>query len=533
MVLFLFSTAGSLSAQTGKPSQWFRFRGSRHFSEKKIREMTGLKNEEKLTRQELSEKANLFVQFLHDDGYLSARIDSIVRPQNPGEKNPALIYLYEGNLFKTRQLFIFGNKRFKLQKIRRWMQTKPGKIFKPEKLKADVQKLLTEYAKNGFLLAKIEIQKVDVDYPNNAVDVVLNIDENNPVPLKAFQISGNRTTRKSVITRELGFRPGKIVTQTRMDKIKDRLGRLSFVRLTDDPRVVFTPDSAAVIQLRIQEQNSSQLNGVLGYNPKQGDQNGYVSGQLNLQFRNLLGTGRSFLALWEKRGPVSQSLRLSYEEPYLLGWPLNGEFGFFQNVQDTSFVRRSWHLGFNMYLFENVTSGVRFGQESVIPDSIGRALYGLPRSNASRLFLSVGFDSRDHLWNPTHGILYSTSVDFVEKKIDPLLAGEGSKRRDFRRVSLDLEYVRPLWPRHVLFFGFHGRQVKIGNEAVPIDELYRLGGAKNLRGYRDDQFLGSQIAWGTLEYRFILEKDSRFGLFMDAAAIGRRKIGRAACRERV
>lgn len=522
VAFLLFFPAGFLCAQTGTQSQWFKFQNNRHFSGEQIRNLIGLKIGEKLYAQQLKQKTDLLIRILQEDGYFAARIDSVVWPKNPGEQNPALIYLHEGEPFKIHQLFIFGNKHFSLQKIRRTIRLKPGDIFIPANLKADMKKVLAEYAADGYLLAKIEIQKLDIDYTNNAVDIVLNITENHTTRLKFVQISGNRTTRRTVITRELRIEPGEIVTQTGLDKMKDRLDRLSFIRLTADPQVAFTADSAAVIELNVQEQNSSQLNGVLGYNPKQGNQNGYVSGQLDLQFRNLLGTGRSFLAFWEKRGPVSQSLRLSYEEPYLLGWPLNGEFGFFQNVQDTSFVRRSWHLGFNMYLFENITAGLRVGQESVIPDSIGRALYGLPRSNANRLFVNVGFDSRNHLWNPTHGILYRTSVDFVRKRINPLLAGEKSQQRNFRRVSLDMEYVQPVWPRHVLFIGLHGRQVKIGDEPVPVDELYRLGGAQNLRGYRDDQFLGSQIAWGTLEYRFILEKESRLGLFVDAATIGSR-----------
>ena len=35
-------------------------------------------------------------------------------------------------------------------------------------------------------------------------------------------------------------------------------------------------------------------------------------------------------------------------------------------------------------------------------------------------------------------------------------------------------------------------------------DLYRLGGTNTLRGYRENQFLGSRIFWSNLEYRFLL-----------------------------
>jgi outer membrane protein insertion porin family len=45
--------------------------------------------------------------------------------------------------------------------------------------------------------------------------------------------------------------------------------------------------------------------------------------------------------------------------------------------------------------------------------------------------------------------------------------------------------------------------------------MYRFGGATTLRGYRENQFLGSRIAWTNAEYRFILARHSYFFGFFD------------------
>jgi outer membrane protein insertion porin family len=46
-------------------------------------------------------------------------------------------------------------------------------------------------------------------------------------------------------------------------------------------------------------------------------------------------------------------------------------------------------------------------------------------------------------------------------------------------------------------------------------DLYRLGGNNSLRGYREDQFLGSRIFWSNLEYRALLTRRSYGFLFFD------------------
>ncbi|MFQ6003658.1 MAG: BamA/TamA family outer membrane protein, partial [Candidatus Zixiibacteriota bacterium] len=52
-------------------------------------------------------------------------------------------------------------------------------------------------------------------------------------------------------------------------------------------------------------------------------------------------------------------------------------------------------------------------------------------------------------------------------------------------------------------------------EPVPFPEQFRLGGINSLRGYREEEFSGTQVAWANLEYRFLLGSGSRFFIFVD------------------
>ena len=59
--------------------------------------------------------------------------------------------------------------------------------------------------------------------------------------------------------------------------------------------------------------------------------------------------------------------------------------------------------------------------------------------------------------------------------------------------------------------------------AVRPAETYPLGGARSLRGYRENQFRGEKVAWGNFEYRF--GRESRIFLFYDAGVYYREDTG--------
>jgi outer membrane protein insertion porin family len=85
--------------------------------------------------------------------------------------------------------------------------------------------------------------------------------------------------------------------------------------------------------------------------------------------------------------------------------------------------------------------------------------------------------------------------------------------RDFlvERFSVDMEYYLSLFTKQVLLLGFHGK--KITSSHLEQSDLYQIGGTNTVRGYRENQFFGSQIVWSNVEYRFLTGRySSVFGL---------------------
>jgi outer membrane protein insertion porin family len=79
---------------------------------------------------------------------------------------------------------------------------------------------------------------------------------------------------------------------------------------------------------------------------------------------------------------------------------------------------------------------------------------------------------------------------------------------------MDFGWYIPVTSRQVLLLGFHGRDCE--GDAIEIGDCYRLGGTLSLRGYRENQFPGTRIAWTNTEYRFLLGGASSFYGFFDS-----------------
>ncbi len=509
----------------------FTFHGNKVYNNRKIRELLNLPKNYKYSNQDnnlgqtkIQFESNLrkLLSAYQSDGFLAAKVDSIYWPGKSKKRQVVEIFLSEGEPFIINQLLIIGNSVFSKQQIKQFIRASPGVIFKSQQLEGDVQKIITRYAAEGYLLVNVEIQKIDILFQDGTVDILLVIKERKRIALKRIEITGNTNTQNNIILRELGFNKNEILTSKKISKIRERIMRLKYLELTKQPMLTFSPDSLAILLLSVQENNSSQFDGILGFNPKQGNQKEYLSGQVKINFENLLGTGRSFRAFWDKQNANTQSMQLNYEEPWLGGQPIHGRISLEQTVQDTTFVRRNWQVGLRLFVLENIAVVAQIGRESVLPDSIGRAIFQLPKSLADRLHLQVSMDHRNHPWNPTSGLLYEASVDFLKKRIESLIPGESGQKINFNRLSFDMEFYQKLFRRNVLMAGFHGKQVKIDGLSIPIDELFRLGGASDLRGYRDDQFIGEKIAWANMEYRLLLDSTSRIAMFLDLGYIERR-----------
>jgi outer membrane protein insertion porin family len=312
----------------------------------------------------------------------------------------------------------------------------------------------------------------------------------------------------------LPLQQGEIFQFDKVEEIQSRLMRLGFFRSVTPPQLLRDRRGRYLLDIEVVEGSANTFNGVAGYNPGIGDQKGYLTGLIDLNFGNLFGTGRQLGARWEKRSRDTQELALRYREPWLFGYPFLLIGAFQQLVQDTIYVERQVGLSLEWPASPRITIIGSVSRQSISPDSIAGVRLLLPKSRALSAAFGVAYNSLDDQLNPRRGVLYRTTIESGRKNISSFREIP-SRSIHRQRLTVDLQVAVPILRAQVLSIALHGRQVTSGEPFVSITDEFRLGGATTLRGYREEQFRGSRVGWSNIEYRYLLGPRSRAFVFSD------------------
>ncbi|MBC7188437.1 MAG: BamA/TamA family outer membrane protein [Calditrichaeota bacterium] len=471
---------------------------------------------------EAEERSRALLESYRREGYPWARVDSIVAHYSTDSSGVKVsFWIEEGPLARIGTIAINGVDEEWHRLLLARFDSRPGRPFVEEVLRRDLQEALSEFENRGYPFAQLVLDSLSLreEEESRLLDICLSAFLGPQVRIDEVRVVGATTTKRQVIARAAGLRSGQLYSQRTMERVPARLKRLPFIESADPPVAFVGEQGTGGVLLTVRERKASSIDGVLGYNPGVGTEKGYLTGLLDLSLGNLFGTARALQARWQKRDQKTQELRFSYREPWVLGSPLSLGCAFEQLVQDTTYVRRDLALELSLPLADRLTAKVQLGRGEVLPDSLATALLGMPRSRSLTGALGVEYDTRDDLLNPRSGFFYQTALSVDRKKqfVSPdqqALYGV-PPRVDNRRVIVDAElYVQPL-RYQVVAIAVHGRQVTSTQGRIPIEDQFRFGGARTLRGYREHEFRGSKVAWSNVEYRYLLGRRSRAFVFLD------------------
>ncbi len=470
------------------------------------------------------------VSWYNQRGYLFSAVDSFTTYFTADSQFIDLaIWIQEGKCSYWGEIEISGVQGDLKSIIVDKIMMQKGRIFSGISLENQIDGILTILENNGHPLAEVEINSLVLNHKEEKIliDVELYINKGNLVKIDAIQISGNTVTKDYVIIRESRLKKGEIYSHEKVLSLQDILQRTGYFKKVEKPRVIFSKNKA-IVKLRVEEGTGNTMDGIVGYIPsKSKNDKGYFTGKLQFTFKNLLGTGRFLEAFWEKKDEYSQSIRFGYEEPWLLGIPLHTGIWFHQQIRDTTYVERKWNFSVRYQPWASFYIRLQAGQRAVLPDSIGSLTYNVPESHTWQISGSIDYNTFDDLLNPQQGIHYF--ISFIWGKKRNIVSGYFSEsdkvqpRVDTRSLDILFEAVYPLFRRQVLYLGLNGKEIKTGDRYVNIADQIRFGGAKTLRGYEEDMFRGSRVAWVNCEYRSIVGYHSRIFLFIDSGFYQRKE----------
>lgn len=449
------------------------------------------------------------------EGFLEAKIlADEVRPTTDSTAVDVSITLQENRRAVVGLVRITGTGTIEEAEVRSALGLITGEAFSVASFEEGIRQILRSYERNGLPLAKAAITEFDLQERdgNLAVDVTIAIEEGPEALVTGAKVSGNERTREEVITRELRLGHGRPFDPDLPARVRRTLERLDIFSSVSEPEYYVQPDGSLGLAISIREGNTNRFDGAVGYVPAAVEgQTGTVTGLLEFGFKNLFGTGRRLDARWRRIDRMSQDLALRYKEPWLFGLPVSAAGSFAQRKQDSSYVQRGFDLIAELMITDEFSLALSFATTSVVPGQL--ATPAVTKNSSTGFALSVLYDSRDRPIASTGGALFQTSYERGSKRIEagPLSPLAASESRD--RITADVEAYFLIRRPHVIAVAAHGRDIRTG--ALEVSDLYRLGGARTLRGYGEDQFMGSRVVWTNLEYRFLAGNRSYLYGFFD------------------
>jgi len=455
-------------------------------------------------------------------GYFHFKIDSINLVQSEDSlTNMLQFFLQEGEPTFIHTLIISGIDSLSERNILREAEDLEATIFTKQKIENYIEMIFNSLDEEGYPFAKIDIESIyffdDSSTQKYYADVYLSINKNKDSRIDRFEITGNAKTRDYVIIRELGLHTDEKYSQKKINEIPKRLNRLRFFDPVAEAQFYFSQKDEGVLKIEVKEKETNNFDGIIGYLP--GDTktgSGYFSGLSNVSLRNLFGTGRAAAFRWQKIDRLSQELELKYFEPWVFDFPFHVNFGLFQKKQDSSYVQRKYSFALDYTATSDITVSGTLDYEKVIPSLNDYGFISVYDATSVSTGITLKYDSRDDPYSPTEGIYFTNAYVYTRKNINgpaQLITATTETKVIHQKIIADFNIYYQPFKRQVLALGIHGKELQ--GPQIEISDMFLMGGTNSLRGYRENQFLASRIAWTNLEYRFLLTRRTFAFSFFD------------------
>ncbi len=201
------------------------FRGNKKISTSKLKEEIVLKEKEFLDELKLNESKDKIYSLYDEKGY----VDTIVEVEKfVNEKNFAhIIFLItEGKKVVVEKIEIVGNKKFSKRKILSLMETKRKKVFRENKLKSDIEKIVEFYKNEGFYDVVVSTSEIKYNEEKLTVDIVINIDEGKIYRISEIKFEGNTVYSTKQLEKIIQIKKGMIYNKEKIDNSVQSIAEL-------------------------------------------------------------------------------------------------------------------------------------------------------------------------------------------------------------------------------------------------------------------------------------------------------------------
>ena len=510
---------------------------------------------------ELNELTTNLLQNLHNEGYWNAKIlpfdiDSLNTSQNKSSSKKKIELIIDlgkqafwkelstkslPSLIQKNVIDDFERKDF-LKKIVKNNETVPVKSQDIKKL----QEAILKYAENnGYPMARTSLDSAEIIETEKRLYFSANLSYQSGalIQFDSVIIDGDAKIKKDFLMNYIHIQQGQLYQENTVKNAIRLLKTMPYLKLNGKPNVEFRYDRA-YLRLPLKRVKSSQFDGVIGFLPKSqaggasgssqnsSGSNLLLTGQVKLHLVNPFGAGKTIAFEWQRIRPESQTLFANYQHPNFLKTNLEfgGAFNFIKEDSTFSIVERRANIAYPSAKFGKIgffTSLLTTTRTGVIRNA---DTANVPTAD-SRFFhygISHSYNTLDDIYFPRKGFQITTEISTGNKTFTDSLSR--SRISDTQNNSTTNDFKSPqvkLITEVNLFFKVNklssvrlrGQIQFVESKNLFLNELLRVGGLQNLRGFDPNSFFVSRYGLLGAEWRFYFEERSYLMAFAEQAVV--------------
>src|ERR1700726_619428 len=477
------------------------------------------RQDDRYSRESLQGDLEKVRNFYMDRGFANFQLDSTQVAIAPEKEDIFItVNVAEGEVFKVSEVKLAGTFVVPQAELQRLLLVAPGQTFNRKLITSTQELIQNRLGQDGYAFAKVD----PVPTPNNTtheVSLTFFVDPGNRVYVRNITFSGSNRINDEVLRREMRQLEGGWLSNTSLERSKQRIERLPYVKHVDfeTTPVAGSPDLVDV-NYKIEEGPASQLSGGIGYSET-------YKFMLNGSYADadFLGTGER-IAVNLNGGAFQKVYSVSHTNPYTnidnLQRTISVTYSDVTQFVSSSSTFSSRTLSFGptwaypiaetMY----VRAGAAFNNSQLLTNSLSSALQaqqwvrqnGHPYSrlahddatNNEYVFYGSNFKSLEAVlgwdWDTRNRTLFADRG--MRSSVSFSATTPGSDVKYWTGNYQFLKYV-PLWRTWALSFldGVDYGAPLGSTTAIPPYRQFYGGGPDSVRGYRESR-LGPKDQFG-------------------------------------
>lgn len=466
----------------------------------------------------LAAELSLFQNKLLAAGYINFKIlsDTIIGVERT-------VFFKYGDVWRWEQLRVDEQLKSFIPKSSFGNTLKSNAVIKTDEINELIEQALTYAEDHGYPFATIAFDSIETN--NYRVSAILKIELNPFITFDSLTIIDKKSIHPSFLASYLGIRPGQVYNEKKVLAIQNRTDELGFIRLKYPPKIYFNNTKAKIV-LSPEKRNANKFDGLIGVQPNAGTQKTAIVGQAQMQLVNMLGRAEKVMVEFRSQANETRDLKIMLNYPFLFSTP----FGITANLdirrQDTTFsnLGRAIAIQYLMKGVNQISLVYRVNQSNLLSVKKYLNKNTLPENldvKKNAYGISNVLEELDYRINPKRGysinstILIGTREIIKNAGLEDSLYNNLSLKNTQIQLILSVKKYFNIKSRHVLLIG--AKTEWIESDKLFNNELLRFGGINDLRGFDEESIFSSYYWLSTVEYRFVLDRNSFFRLFYDQA----------------